>query len=91
MFRLHIAEIPDPDAIDLLLMDALYADAPLLATLKYQYGIDALVRVAEDRDIFTGMVGILQYEPTRWQQHQDVRYLPGQKQMRTVAVAAVDA
>jgi hypothetical protein len=48
------------------------------------------VRVPEDRDIFTDMVGIMQHEPVRWQQHQDVRYLSGQKQMRTVAVAAVD-
>jgi hypothetical protein len=85
-----VRKVAGPDAIDLLLMDALYADGPLLATLKYQYGIDALVRVPEDRDIFTDMVGIMQHEPTRWQQHQDVRYLSGQKQMRTVAVAAVD-
>jgi hypothetical protein len=85
-----VRKVAGPDAIDLLLMDALYADGPLLATLKYQYGIDALVRVPEDRDIFADMVGIMQHEPTRWQQHQDVRYLSGQKQMRTVAVAAVD-
>jgi len=32
----------------------------------------------------------MQHEPTRWQQHQDVRYLSGQKQIRTVAAAAVD-
>ena len=82
--------VAGPGAIDLLLMDALYADGPLLATLKYQYGIDALVRVPEKRDIFVDMVGIMQHEPARWQQHQDVRYLSGEKQMRTVAAAAVD-
>jgi hypothetical protein len=82
--------VAGPGAIDLLLMDALYADGPLLATLKYQYGIDALVRVPEKRDIFVDMVGIMQHEPTRWQQHQDVRHLSGQKQIRTVAAAAVD-
>jgi hypothetical protein len=82
--------VAGPDAIRLLLMDALYADGPLLATLKYQYGIDSLVRVPEHRDIFVDMVGIMQHEPARWQRHQDVRYLSGQKQMRTVAAAAVD-
>ena len=82
--------VAGPGAIDLLLMDALYADGPLLATLKYQYGIDALVRVPEKRDIFVDMVGIMQHEPTRWQEHQDVRHLSGQKQIRTVAAAAVD-
>lgn len=85
-----VRKVAGPDAIDLLLMDALYADGPLLATLKYEYGIDALVRVPEHRDIYADMVGIMQHEPTRWQQHRDVRYLSGQKQMRTVAAAAVD-
>lgn len=85
-----LRKVAGPAAIDLLLMDALYADGPLLATLKYEYGIDALVRVPEDRDIYADMVGIMQHEPTRWQQHRDVRYLSGQKQMRTVAAAAVD-
>jgi hypothetical protein len=36
-------------AISLLLADALYADGPLLAWLKYAKGIDALVSLPEDR------------------------------------------
>jgi hypothetical protein len=85
-----VLAVAGPRAIDLLLMDALYADGPLLATLKYHYGIDALVRVPEKRDIFADMEGLMRHEPARWQTHQDVRYLSGQKQTRTVAAAAVD-
>jgi hypothetical protein len=85
-----VLTVAGPGSIDLLLMDALYADGPLLATLKYHYGIDALVRVPDKREIFADMVGLMQHEPARWQQHQEVRYLSGQKQMRTIAAAAVD-
>ena len=35
-----------PQAISLLLADALYADGPLLAWLKYRKGIDAQVALA---------------------------------------------
>jgi len=86
----EVRALAGPQAIDLLLMDALYADGGLLATLKYQYGIDALVRVPEDRDIYTDMVQIAQREPVRWQRHPDVRYVAGHKQSRSVAAAAID-
>ena len=51
----EVLEIGGPQAISWLLMDALYADGPLLGTLKYGYHIDSLVRVPEDRDIYTDM------------------------------------
>jgi len=86
-----VRAIAGPQAIDLLLMDALYADGPLLATLKYGYCIDALVRIPEDRDMYIDMTQIVQREQARWQQHPDVRYIAGHKQMRTVSVAAVEA
>lgn len=86
----EVLGVAGPQAIDLLLMDALYADGGLLATLKYEYGIDALVRVPEDRDIYTDMVQIAEREPVRWQRHDDVRYVAGHKQTRTVAAAAID-
>ena len=41
-----------PQAIGLLLADALYADGPLLAWLKYCKGIDALVSLPEDRLLY---------------------------------------
>jgi hypothetical protein len=62
----------------------------LLATAKCTYGIDALVRIPEDRDIYTDMVQIVAREQARWQQHPDVRYVAGHKEVRTVAVAAVE-
>ena len=39
----QVLEVAGPQAISLLLADALYADGPLLAWLKYRQGIDALV------------------------------------------------
>ncbi len=41
----QVLEVAGPDAISLLLADALYADGPLLAWLKYCHRIDALVRL----------------------------------------------
>jgi hypothetical protein len=37
-----VLAVAGPNAISLLLTDALYADGPLLAWLKYRKGIDAL-------------------------------------------------
>jgi hypothetical protein len=76
-------------AITYLLMDALYADGPLLATLKYGHSIDSLVRVPEDRDIYTDMTQIVAAEKSRWQTHSEVRYISGHKQLRQVSTAAV--
>jgi hypothetical protein len=45
----QVLEVAGPKAISLLLADALYADGPLLAWLKYRKGIDALVSLPEDR------------------------------------------
>jgi hypothetical protein len=45
----QVLEAAGANAISLLLADALYADGPLLAWLKYRKGIDALVSLPEDR------------------------------------------
>ena len=42
----QVLEVAGPHAISLLLADALYADGPLLAWLKYGKGIDAKVELA---------------------------------------------
>jgi len=86
----EVRSLAGPEVVRLLLMDAFYADGPLLARLKYEDGIDALVRIPEDRDIFTDMTQIVQPESCRWQKHPDVRYVAGHKQVRTVAVAAIE-
>lgn len=85
----EVREIAGEDAIEWVLMDALYADGPLLAGLKYQRGIEALVRLPEDRIMYGDLWFLLQYEPERWQEHQDVRYISGRKQLRQVRVGVV--
>jgi len=76
-------------AIDWLLMDALYADGPLLARLKYERAIDALVRLPEDRRLYPQLLGLVRAEPKAWQEHPDTRYVAGKKQFRQVRVAGM--
>ena len=85
----EVRQIIGEDAIEWVLMDALYADGPLLAGLKYQRGIDALVRLPEDRVMYADLWFLLQHEPERWQEHLDVRYVSGRKQLRQMRVGVV--
>lgn len=85
----EVREVGGADAIEWLLMDALYADGPLLVWLKYQREIDAMVRLPEDRQMYADLVGLVQLEPKRWQTHRDVRYVEGRKQSRQVSTAGV--
>ncbi len=55
----QVLEVAGPNAISLLLADALYADGPLLAWLKYGKGIDALVCLPEDRLLYQDVLGVL--------------------------------
>jgi hypothetical protein len=86
----EVREIAGQDAIDWILMDALYADGFLLANLKYKRQIDALVRLPEDRRMYEQLLGLLRVNPEVWQTHQDVRYLSGHKQTRHLRVAKMD-
>lgn len=85
----EVREIIGEEAIEWILMDALYADGPLLAGLKYGRGIDALVRLPEDRIMYGDLWFLLQVEPERWHKHQDVSYIAGHKQLREVRVGVV--
>jgi hypothetical protein len=87
----EVREVGGPEAIEWLRMDALYADGPLLAWLKYQRQIDALVRLPEDRDLYADLEGLIRLQPQHWQTHTDVRYLSGRKQKRQVSAAAESA
>src|SRR5215210_4462773 len=78
-----------PDCIDLLLADALYCDGPLLAWLAYQKGIDVLTVLPSDRQMFADLLGMARRGLLSWTRHRYVRTIQGQKQMRTVEVAAV--
>jgi len=50
----QVLEVAGPQAIGLLLADALYADGPLLAWLKYRQGIDAQVALARGPSALPG-------------------------------------
>jgi hypothetical protein len=75
-------------AIELLLADALYADGPLLAWLKYGKGIDALVALPSDRLLYQDLQGLARGGLIRWSKHRYVRRVAGHKQRRVVEVAS---
>jgi hypothetical protein len=75
-------------AIELLLADALYADGPLLAWLKYVKRIDALVALPADRLLYQDLQGLAKGGLIRWTKHRYVRTVAGHKQRRVVAVAS---
>src|SRR5438128_6403636 len=62
----QVLEVAGPQAISLRLSDALYADGPLLAWLKYQKGIDALVRLPADRLLYQDLQGLAKGEFIEW-------------------------
>jgi hypothetical protein len=74
--------------IDLLLADALYADGPLLAWLKYAQGIDAVVPLPADRLLNQDLQGLARAGLIAWSRHSYVRTVQGHKHRRTLAVAA---
>src|SRR5260370_5570083 len=77
-----------PQAISLLLADALYADGPLLAWLKYRQGIDALVSLPEDRLLYQDLQGLAAGQFIDWTHHRYLRTIGGHKQLREVEVTA---
>jgi hypothetical protein len=85
----QVLEVAGPNAISLLLADALYADGPLLAWLKYGKGIDALVRLPEDRQLYQDVQGLAEAHLIAWTPHRYVRTVQGHKHIREVEVAAV--
>jgi len=84
----QVLEVAGPDAIRLLLADALYADGPLLAWLKYRQGIDALVRLPEDRLLYQDVQGLADAHLIEWTHHRYVRTVQGHKHIREVEVTA---
>lgn len=71
-----------------LLADALYADGPLLAWLKYAHGIDALVRPPADRRLYAEARVAVGLDGRGWTRHRDTRTVQGHKALRTVESAA---
>jgi hypothetical protein len=85
----EVRALAGADAIAWLLMDALYADGPLLARLKFERDIDALVRLPEDRRLYDQLISLLRITPTAWKRHLDTRYVAGRKETRQMAVAGM--
>jgi hypothetical protein len=85
----QVLEAAGPNAISLLLSDALYADGPLLAWLKYRKGIDVLVRLPEDRLLYQDVQGLADAHLIAWSHHRYVRTVQGYKHIREVEVTAV--
>src|SRR5579864_372141 len=84
----QVLQVAGPQAIGLLLADALYADGPLLAWLKYRQGIDALVSLPEDRLLYQDLKGLADGQLLDWTHHRYLRTIQGHKQLREVEVAA---
>lgn len=84
----QVLEVAGPQAIGLLLADALYADGPLLAWLKYRQGIDALVSLPEDRLLYQDLKGLADGQFIDWTHHRYLRTIQGHKQVREVEVTA---
>jgi hypothetical protein len=85
----EVRQLGGEAAIAWLLMDALYADGPLLAGLTYGRGIDALVRLPEERVMYADLWQLVARQPQRCQTHLDTRYVCGHKQLREVTVGTI--
>jgi hypothetical protein len=84
----QVLEVAGPQASSLLLADALYADGPLLAWLKYHQGIDALVSLPEERLLYQDLKGLADGQLIDWSHHRYVRTIGAHKQLREVEVTA---
>src|SRR5947199_9230060 len=84
----QVLEMAGPKAISLLLADALYADGPLLAWLKYCKGIEGLVRLPEDRLLYQDVQGLADAHLIEWTHHRYVRTVQGHRHLREVEVTA---
>lgn len=83
-------ELGGDGGIGLLLADALYADGPLLAWLKYAKGIDALVPLPADRTLYAHLQGLARAGLIGWTRHRYARTIRGHKELREVAVTGAD-
>ena len=84
----QVLAVAGPNAISLLLADALYADGPRLSWLKYGKGIDVLVRLPEDRLLYQDVQGLADAQLIEWTHHRYVRTVQGHKHIREVEVTA---
>jgi hypothetical protein len=74
--------------IELLVVDALYADGPFLAWCKYEKGIDVLVPIPGDRELHQDLEQLAQGGLLNFQRYSYVRTIQGHKQRRTLDLGA---
>jgi len=77
-------------SIELLLVDALYADGPLLAWLKYKCHLDALVPLPSDREMHHDLLGLAAGGLLHFERHSYVHTVSGHKQRRTLEIGCQD-
>jgi hypothetical protein len=83
-------ELGGPGTIELLLVDALYADGPLLAWLKHCQNIDVIVPIPADRKLHEDLAGLAAGGLLKFRRHSYVRNVQGHKQRRTLEIGAQD-
>jgi hypothetical protein len=86
----QVLAVGGPGSIKLLLADALYADGPLLAWLKYEHRIAALIRLAPQRELYADMQRLAANGALRWEAHRHLRVVQGHKQLVSVEVTGGD-
>ncbi len=80
----QVLQVAGPQAISLVLADALYADGPLLAWLKYRKGIDALVSLPEERLLYQDLQGLADGQLMDWTGRAIAIYAPSLATSRCV-------
>jgi len=86
----QLIELGGAEAIELLLVDALYADGPLLAWCKYQHQIDVLVPLPTDREIHRDLMALAAAGALPLERYSYVRWIQGHKQRRSLDLGAQD-
>lgn len=81
-------EIGGKNSVELLLVDALYADGPLWAWCKHVHGIDVLVPIPKDREIHRDLEEMASGGILKFERHSYARTIQGHKQRRTVDLGA---
>jgi Transposase DDE domain len=74
--------------IELLLVDALYADGPFLAWCKYKKGIDVLVPIPSNRQLHQDLEQLAEGGLLAFERYRYVPTLQGHKQLKEVDLGA---
>lgn len=84
----QLLESGGKNCLDLLLVDALYADGPLLAWCKYVHGIDVLVPIPKEREIHRDLEQLAAGGLLKFERHSYVRTIQGHKQRRVLELGS---